>query len=74
MEFDITKLLAEEVIDLSQARAEFESLFGEQPTQSTINRWVKNGYQNVRLEAVRCGKKYATSKQAVRRFIEKINK
>lgn len=73
MEFDVTKLRSEEAIDLAQARAEFELLFGEMPTQSTINRWVSRGYKGTRLEAFRVGKKYRTNRSSIVKFVEEIN-
>jgi hypothetical protein len=73
-EFNVNQLLSEEVIDLQQARAEFETLFGESLNQSTVNRWVHDGYAGVKLEALRLGKKFKTSKQAIKRFVVSINK
>lgn len=59
------RLMSEGLIGLGAA----SKLFAQRPNAATVWRWVKSGANGIRLEAVRCGARYYTTKQAVTRFI-----
>lgn len=40
---------------------------------NTLRRWHKTGVDGVRLEGIFAGKKLVTSREALTRFLEKIN-
>jgi hypothetical protein len=40
---------------------------------STVIRWVRRGCRGVRLEAVRVGGRWVTSREALDRFVERLN-
>ncbi len=66
----VSQLLTEDVITLSQARAEFAAVTGRRPDKATISRWIHRGVGGVKLDAVRIGVQLLTSRQALTRFIE----
>ncbi len=74
MGIDVSRMMSEGMIDVQQARAEFEALSGEPVSQCTISRWINHGCYGVKLEAVRVGKKYRTTKSSILKFVEEINK
>jgi hypothetical protein len=67
---------------LSLAQAAREPLFppgrnGAKPTLSCILRWILNGVNGptgdrIRLEAVRLGRRWITSREAIQRFAERL--
>jgi hypothetical protein len=73
------KLLSEGLIRLSTvARLLPENRGGRGPHPSTISRWINFGVKTrsgrtVRLEAVKVGQSWQTSRQAVERFLEALS-
>lgn len=69
----IDRLLAEEIIPLREAEHEFPPCRGNKVHRSTVTRWITRGVkvngQVLRLEALRLGSDWGTSKQACRRFL-----
>ena len=67
----VSKILAEDVITLSQARTQIANITGIRHDKSTLTRWIHRGVGGVKLEAVRLGgRDIFTSTQAITRFIE----
>jgi hypothetical protein len=58
-------LMNEDLVRLSDAAWDLP----HRPHTSTLFRWMKRGVRGVRLEAVRVGGGWFTSREAVRRFI-----
>jgi hypothetical protein len=71
-------LLAEPLVPLKQAAKLVPAGRGGRPTHfSTVLRWVLTGVQGpsgerVRLEAVRLGGRWLTSREALQRFAERL--
>jgi hypothetical protein len=59
------RLQNETVIPISQVA----NYLPWRPTKQAIGQWIKSG----RLEGIRCGGRVFTSREAVRRFLEKCN-
>lgn len=66
----VKKVLTEDVLTLSQARNELAGATGRRPDKATLTRWIQRGVGGVRLEAVRLGRIWVTSRQSLTRFIE----
>ena len=67
----VSRILTENVLTLSQARAELKNLTGNRPDKGTLARWIHKGIRGTKLEAVRLGgRNIYTSTQALTRFIE----
>jgi len=60
------KLLAEDVLSMSQAAREIPG----RPHVSTVWRWANRGIKGERLATVSIGGRIFTSRQAVTRFLE----
>ena len=66
----VSRILSEDTLTLTQARAEIgELLGGKRPDKTTVFRWITNGCYGVKLDAVRVGVQWVTSRQALTRFI-----
>lgn len=66
----VSKILTEDVLTLSEARAELHRTTRRRPDKATLTRWIHRGAGGTRLEAVRIGTQLLTSKQALTRFIQ----
>lgn len=58
-------LLAEDVISFREAQKEIPT----RPCLQTIYRWCERGVDGIKLERVRIGGRFVTSRQAVHRFL-----
>lgn len=73
-----TILDGERLLNINQACARFPGhRGGPQLHNSTVNRWITVGVESttgevVRLEAVRAGKRWLTSVEAITRFCERL--
>ncbi|MEM9366388.1 MAG: DUF1580 domain-containing protein [Planctomycetota bacterium] len=72
---DITKqtvqrILAEDVVSFSEAQSEIAAATRRRPDKSTMHRWRQRGVGGVKLEAIRLGSQWFTSRQAITRFID----
>lgn len=65
----VQRVLAEDVITLTQARTMLAQDMGYRVDKSTVCRWVNRGVGGVKLEAARVGNSLLTSRQALSRFI-----
>lgn len=66
----VSRVLAEDVLSLSEARNELQKITGHRPDKSTMIRWIIRGVGGVKLEAVRLGGRHIyTSTQALNWFI-----
>lgn len=66
----VARVLTEDVLSLSQARAEIAHITGVRPDKTTLIRWIQKGVGGAKLEAVRLGgRNIFTSSQAINRFI-----
>ncbi len=65
----VSRILSEDVLTLTQARAELSQIAGRRPDKATMARWIHRGVGGVRLDAIRLGREYLTSRQALTRFI-----
>jgi hypothetical protein len=45
---------------------------GKRPHLSTVLRWIMHGTDGVRLEAIRLGGRWVTSREALRRYAERL--
>jgi|694.fasta_scaffold102290_3 hypothetical protein len=65
-------LLDEELIDLNEARRNVIPKKNRRPVSyQAVKRWILDGPEELRLEAVYCGRTPYTSKEAVARFLRK---
>jgi hypothetical protein len=71
-------LTDEPLVPLREALAYFGRVNGKPPRISTLTRWILRGVRagnlRVKLEAVRQGVRWMTSRQAVRRFLESTSR
>ncbi len=65
----VSRILTEDVLTLTEARAELCRITRRRPDKATLTRWIHRGAGGIRLEAVRIGTQLLTSKQALNRFI-----
>lgn len=65
----ISRVLTEDVLSIAQTRIEIEKTTGQKPQPSTVIRWMQIGCGGIRLDAVRVGSQWVTSRQAIHRFI-----
>ncbi len=63
------RILSEDPIPLSEARAELTPILKKRIEQSTIVRWCNRGVRGVKLEHVKIGNMIVTSRPAISRFI-----
>jgi hypothetical protein len=67
----VSRILTEDVLSISQARAEIKNITGVCPDKGTMTRWYRRGVGGVKLEVVCLGSRNIfTSTQAITRFIE----
>lgn len=67
----VSRVLTEDIVSISQARAAIHELTGKRPDKSTLIRWIKKGVQGQKLDGVRLGgRDLYTSRQAITRFIQ----
>lgn len=66
----VRRILSEDVLTLAEARAEIARVTGRRvrPDKSTMHRWIHRGVDGIRLEAIRLGREWVTSRQAITRF------
>lgn len=64
------RVLTEDVLSLTEARAELEPLIGRRIQKCTLTRWCHRGVGGVRLDHARIGSSIITSRQALTRFID----
>lgn len=64
------RVLTEDVLTLKQAATTIQAATGIKPDKSSLTRWIMRGVAGVRLDAVRIGRNWVTSEQAITRFIE----
>jgi hypothetical protein len=62
-------VLSEDVITIPQACDWIKATTGRKTDRTTVYRWVLNGVEGQKLEAVRVGRQILTSRQALTRFI-----
>lgn len=62
----VSQVLTEDVITVEEARNKLSKLFRKRQAKSTLIRWIHTG----KLDAVRLGRQWFTSSQALTRFIE----
>jgi hypothetical protein len=68
---DLEEVSREGAMTLAEAAAYIESIMGKRPSSPQIWRWAAKGLQDgTKLESVRLGKKWLTTKSAVARFVQ----
>jgi hypothetical protein len=65
----VQRVLSEDVLTLRQAALEIQAATGLKPDKSSLTRWILRGIGGSKLEAVRIGRQWVTSSQAINRFI-----
>ena len=70
----VSRIMSENIVSLSEARAALHEVTGKRPDKSTLHRWIHRGVGGVKLEAVRMGYQIFTSHEAITRFIESRTK
>ena len=65
----VSRIMSEDVLSITQARAELASITGVRPDKATMHRWIHRGVGGVKLDAIRLGSSVFTSTQALTRFI-----
>lgn len=67
----VSRLLTEDILTLAEARAELARATGRRcrPDKATMHRWIHRGIDGTRLEAIRLGRQWFTSRQAITRFV-----
>jgi len=63
-----SSLAGEELLSLQEAVRLVPKVNGRHMATTTLWRWCRKGLSGVRLEHVRAGRNYATSRQALERF------
>lgn len=58
----------EEILTFSEAAKALPRINGRKPHASTLWRWARKGLFGIRLEVLRIGHRFCTSKQALERF------
>ena len=66
----VSRLLTEDLLTMTEARGEIAMLTRRRPDKATLHRWLHRGVGGQKLEAVRLGRQWFTSRQAITRFIE----
>ena len=69
----VNNVLSEDVLSVPQAQSELFKLLGRRLDKSTLYRWMEKGTGGVKLEYVKIGRFFYTSKQAIHRFITAAN-
>ena len=64
----VSRLLSEDILTMAEARGEIARATRKRPDKATLHRWVHRGVGGIRLEAVRLGRQWFTSRQAITRF------
>ncbi|WP_413430908.1 DUF1580 domain-containing protein [Crateriforma spongiae] len=76
----VRRVLSEDILTIAEARAEIARVTGRRcrPDKATMTRWIQRGVgegdAKVKLEAIRLGRQWFTSRQAITRFIEARSK
>jgi hypothetical protein len=65
----VQRVLSEDVLTISQARDELHEITGFRPHKSCVVRWISRGVGGVKLEGIRLGGQFFTSRQSLTRFI-----
>ncbi len=65
----VSRILSEDMLTMTEARREIAMLTRRRPDKSTMHRWTHRGVGGVRLEAIRLGRQWFTSRQAITRFV-----
>ena len=71
-ERDGIDLERETPISLADAAEAVPTVGGRKPSTSTVWRWCRFGIRGVRLEYIRVGRRMATSKEALSRFMNRV--
>ncbi|QDV64617.1 DUF1580 domain-containing protein [Crateriforma conspicua] len=70
----VRRILSEDILTIAEARAEIARVTGRRcrPDKATMTRWIQRGVGDtkVKLEAIRLGRQWFTSRQSITRFIE----
>lgn len=66
-------LVAEGLIDLKTATADFKDATGRKPHVATLRRWAMRGCRGYKLETVFVGNRLMTTHKAAMRFLAAIN-
>ena len=67
----VSRVLSEDILSLSKAQKELQTLTGHRTDKATIIRWIRKGVGGIKLEGVRLGgRSIFTSAQALNRFIQ----
>ncbi len=69
-----SSLYKEELLTFSEAAACLPRIKGKKIAISSVWRWARKGIKGVRLECVRVGGRFFTSKEALERFAKKLAK
>ena len=59
------------VMTFAEAASMIERKFGFKPSVSTVWRWAKKGVNGRVLEAIRIGRRYRTTAEAIERFLNR---
>lgn len=65
----VARVLSEDCISFAQARNELGKITGRRPDRTTMHRWHRRGVAGAKLDAVRIGREFITSREAITRFI-----
>lgn len=66
-------LLTEDLISIREAAAEWPAASGKRKAVQPIYRYAHRGVRGVKLEVMKVGHCYVTSRQAITRFLTAIN-
>lgn len=62
----------EEVLTFSEAARIVPRVNGNRVNRGTVSRWAKLGIRGVRLDSLRLGGRYVTSREALDRFLREV--
>lgn len=63
----------DELLSLAEVSAMLPTLNGRKIHTATLSRWIHKGVRGVRLDAIRIGNTFATTRDAVQAFIDRLN-
>jgi hypothetical protein len=69
----VNDLVAEGLIDLKEAAADFQTASGRKPHIATLRRWATRGCRGHKLQTLLLGNRMMTSHRATARFLAAIN-
>lgn len=65
----VARVLSENVLSLKEAQIEIQKVTKFKVDKTSLTRWILKGVGGTKLDAVRIGRMWVTSKESITRFI-----